>query len=138
MFKRVIALILAFLIIFCGCAYAIPDKISPHEFKITSTLNSPGVGEVAFAEDIIETFLGIDWQIFDAFYLKINYRYTMISFTYENGFYDYNWISIVMNHEKVYYMTPIIFDNTMIFDFTNIPPAEYKIYLIHNIINGND
>lgn len=138
MTKRIIACILVILIAFCGCAYALPDKISPHEFQVTSTLNLPGIGEILFAEDIIETFLGMDWQIFDAFYLKVEYRYAMVSFTYEDGFYNYNWISIVMNPEKIYYMTPIIFDNTMIFDFTNIPPAEYKIYLIHNITNGND
>jgi len=138
MVKRVIALILIFLVIFGGCAYAIPDKVSPHEFQVTPTLNSPGIGEIFFAEDMIETFMGSDWQIFDAFYLKIDYRYAMISYTYNNGLYDYDWISIVMSPEKVYYMTPIIFDNTMIFDFTNVPPAEYKIYLVHNIINGND
>ena len=138
MIKRVIALILVLLVTLGGCAYAVPNKVSPHEFQVTPTLNVPGIGEIFFAEDMIETFMGPDWQIFDAFYLKIDYRYAMISYTYDNGLYDYDWISIVMSPEKVYYMTPIIFDNTMIFDFTNVPPAEYKIYLVHNIINGND
>ena len=138
MAKRIIALILVFLIAIGGCAYAIPDKISPHEFKATSTLNLPGIGEIFFAEDMIETFLGIDWQIFDAFYLKVDYRYAMISYTYNNSLCNCNWLSIVMSPEKIYYMTPIIFDSTMIFDFTNVPPREYKIYLIHRIVNGND
>lgn len=101
--------------------------------------NLPGIGEIAFAEPIIEHFMGLDWQIDDAFYIDVLYRFGAVTIQFDHTHYDYDFLAIVMSPKHIYYMTPIIIDDYMLFDFTNVAPGEtYKVYLIQNIVNGDN
>lgn len=101
--------------------------------------NIPGIGEIAFAEPIIEHFMGLDWQIDDAFYIDVLYRFGAVTIQFDHYHYDNDFLAIVMSPKHIYYMTPIIIDDYMLFDFTNVAPGyTYKIYLIQNIVNGDN
>lgn len=148
MVKRLLAFDLAILIFIMsvfvplGFAASMPTQpaslplsivdISP-PFPYEGVRNLPGIGEIAFAEPIIEHFMGLDWQIDDAFYVDVLYRYGTIVIQFDHSHYDYDYIAIVMNQFHIYYMTPIIIDDYMVFDFTNVEPGKYKIYLIQNL-----
>ncbi len=96
--------------------------------------NIPGLGEIAFAEPILEYFFGMDYQIDDAFYVDVLYRYGTVVIQFDHTHYDYDYLAIVMSPHHIYYMTPIIIDEFMVFDFSNVAPGDsYKVYLVQNL-----
>ena len=154
MVKRLLAFDLAILVFIMtvfvpmGFATNIPTQpvslplsivsISP-PFPYEGVRNLPGIGEIAFAEPIIEHFMGLDWQIDDAFYIDVLYRFGAVTIQFDHYHYDNDFLAIVMSPKHIYYMTPIIIDDYMLFDFTNVAPGDtYKIYLIQNIVNGDN
>ena len=101
-------------------------------FPITDVTNWPSLGEIAFAEPILQHFMGLDYQIHDVFYIDVLYRFGMVTLQFDHTHYDYDFIAIVFNQKHIYYMTPIIIDDYMLFDYTNVKPGKYKVYIIQN------
>jgi len=149
MVKRLLAFDLAILIALLtmflplGFAASIPSnpsalplsvvKVSP-PWPCHGVVNTPGLGEIAFAEPIMDYFFGMDYQIHDVFYLDVLYRYGTVVIQFDHTHYDYDYLAIVMSPYHIYYMTPIIIDEFMVFDFTNVAPGDsYKIYLVQNL-----
>ena len=149
MVKRILAfdlaIIIALLTMFLplGFASCIPEQRTALSLSVVSVSppwpyhgvqNLPGIGEIAFAEPIIDYFMGMDWQIDDAFYIDVLYRFGAVTIKFDHTHYDYDYIAILLSPKHIYYMTPIIIDDYMLFDFTNVEPgAQYKVYLIQNL-----
>lgn len=92
------------------------------------------LGQIEFAETTIEYFLGMDYQIMEAYDITLKYAYGIVTFQLDYALYDGDFLIIIFNSNQCYYLTPIIINNYILCDFTNIIPDTYHFYLLKNFL----
>lgn len=93
---------------------------------------APTMENIEFAKDRLIIFLGEDYELIDAFNLNVAYPYAIVKYETPYFHLDGSFIMILKNEDNTYYFTPIIIENTAVFDFTNIESAWYEGYVIHS------
>lgn len=139
--KKFLAILLAILMAFtCTTAIAAGAK-SPTvndlykwtpAYTWTEMNPAPTMKNIEFAKEKLTIFLGEDYELIDAFNLNVAYPYAIVKYTTPYFYLDGSFILILTNEDNTYYFTPIIVEDTAIFDFTNVESAWYAGYIVHS------